>query len=619
MPAISRWSRSRAPSRPAWSNGRRSARSASRRSSRSATRSTSISAICSTIFALDRGTRAILLYVESINDARKFMSAARAAARVKPVVVIKSGRHAQGARAAATHTGALAGSDAVYDAAFRRAGLLRVLDLDELFAAAETLGRMKPFAGKRLAILTNGGGIGVLAVDRLIDLGGTLAEHFAETRCAQLDALLPPIWSRANPGRHRRRRRRGALRGGARGAARRSGERRGPGDERADRARLGRRSRADRSPTSRKRTAQRRIRPKPVFAVWLGEDAAVMPTPSSGAAFRTFATEADAVAGFMHLVRYREAQEALMATPPSLPVDFQPDVAARARRRRRRALARRAGAGSIRSKSTRCSRPMRSRSRRSLLARDADEAAAAGVRRCWRRGDGRRQDPLARHRAQVRSRRRAAQPHQRAGGARGDRRHPGARQAAEPDARITGVTLHPMVVRPKARELIAGTRRRSDLRSGHRVRPRRHRGRGHRRQGAGAAAARSRARARADRAHARRARAQGLPRRARRRTTTAVALVLVKLAQLAADLPEVRELDLNPLLADENGVIAVDARVAIAPSTRAARRARPSALCDPALSEGMGAARHAARRHARSSCGRSGRRTSRCTRPSSPA
>ena len=94
-----------------------------------------------------------------------------AAARSKPVVVIKSGRHAEGAGAAQTHTGALAGSDSVYDAAFRRAGLLRVLDLDELFAAAVTLGRLQPFAGKRLAILTNGGGIGVLAVDELVDLG----------------------------------------------------------------------------------------------------------------------------------------------------------------------------------------------------------------------------------------------------------------------------------------------------------------------------------------------------------------------------------------------------------------------------------------------------------------
>jgi acetyltransferase len=126
-------------------------------------------------FALDRATRAILLYIESIHDARKFLSAARAAARAKPVVVVKSGRHAQGAKAAQTHTGALAGVDSVYDAAFRRAGLLRVLDLDELFDAAETLGRLRPFSGKRLAILTNGGGMGVLAVDRLADLGGTLA------------------------------------------------------------------------------------------------------------------------------------------------------------------------------------------------------------------------------------------------------------------------------------------------------------------------------------------------------------------------------------------------------------------------------------------------------------
>ena len=150
-------------------------------------------------FAMDRGTRAILLYIESIKDARKFMSAARAAARAKPVLVVKSGRNAQGAKAALTHTGALAGSDAVYDAAFRRAGLLRVLDLDELFAAAETLGSLgRPLPGKRLAILTNGGGIGVLAVDRLADLGGDAADISPATM-RKLDAALPPIWSRANP------------------------------------------------------------------------------------------------------------------------------------------------------------------------------------------------------------------------------------------------------------------------------------------------------------------------------------------------------------------------------------------------------------------------------------
>src|SRR5258708_24755391 len=114
-------------------------------------------------FALDGKTRAILLFVEAIKDARKFMSAARAAARIKPVVVVKSGRMAQGAKAAATQTGALAGSDAVYDAAFRRPWILRLSDLRELFDCAETLGRVESPPGKRLAILTNGGGIRVLA------------------------------------------------------------------------------------------------------------------------------------------------------------------------------------------------------------------------------------------------------------------------------------------------------------------------------------------------------------------------------------------------------------------------------------------------------------------------
>src|ERR1700692_3025830 len=149
-------------------------------------------------FALDRKTRAILLYVEAIKDARKFMSAARAAARIKPVVVVKSGRMAQGAKAAATHTGALAGSDAVYDAAFRRAGMVRVSDLRELFDCAETLGRVDPPPGKRLAILTNGGGIGVLAIDRLAELGGIPAAIVPTIR-EKLDAVLPRTWSGSNP------------------------------------------------------------------------------------------------------------------------------------------------------------------------------------------------------------------------------------------------------------------------------------------------------------------------------------------------------------------------------------------------------------------------------------
>jgi acetyltransferase len=140
----------------------------------------------------------VLLYVESIDAPRKFMSAARAAARNKPVIVIKSGRSAQGQKAAASHTGALAGSDAVYDAAIARAGMLRVDSLQELFLAAETLARFRTNRSEALTILTNGGGAGVMAADAAAQVGVTLAELGPDT-LARLDAVLPPNWSRGNP------------------------------------------------------------------------------------------------------------------------------------------------------------------------------------------------------------------------------------------------------------------------------------------------------------------------------------------------------------------------------------------------------------------------------------
>ena len=146
----------------------------------------------------DPATSAILLYVEAVTSARKFMSAARAAARRKPVIVVKVGRFAQSQKAAASHTGALAGSDEVYDAAFRRAGMLRVRDMGELFDAVETLATTGPQHGDRLAILTNGGGPAVLATDALIERGGVLAP-LAPATVAALDAVLPRTWSHGNP------------------------------------------------------------------------------------------------------------------------------------------------------------------------------------------------------------------------------------------------------------------------------------------------------------------------------------------------------------------------------------------------------------------------------------
>lgn len=148
--------------------------------------------------AMDRHTRAILLYIESITSPRKFMSAARAAARVKPVIVVKAGRAPAGMRAAASHTGALAGEDIVFDAAIRRAGMLRVDTLQDLFIAAQTLARFRDNSSRELMVVTNGGGAGVMVADAAAALGVPLARPGEALMC-RLNAVLPANWSRGNP------------------------------------------------------------------------------------------------------------------------------------------------------------------------------------------------------------------------------------------------------------------------------------------------------------------------------------------------------------------------------------------------------------------------------------
>ena len=148
--------------------------------------------------AADTATDAILLYVEGITDAPKFLSAARAASAVKPVIAIKAGRATGTAKAAMSHTGALIGAYDAHMAAFERAGIVTVDSLSELFDAAQLLCRCHPTTGGRLAIVSNGGGAGVLAADALAHTGGTLAALSADT-VAALDRTLPHGWSRANP------------------------------------------------------------------------------------------------------------------------------------------------------------------------------------------------------------------------------------------------------------------------------------------------------------------------------------------------------------------------------------------------------------------------------------
>ncbi|HYL09574.1 MAG TPA: acetate--CoA ligase family protein, partial [Candidatus Acidoferrales bacterium] len=146
----------------------------------------------------DPHTRSILLYMESIGDARSFLSAAREVALTKPIIVIKAGRSEEASRAASSHTGAMTGSDEVFDAAFRRCGVLRVQAISDLFHMAEALGKQPRPSGPRLTILTNAGGPGVLATDALIAHGGELAP-LSEQTIQALNQLLPPHWSRANP------------------------------------------------------------------------------------------------------------------------------------------------------------------------------------------------------------------------------------------------------------------------------------------------------------------------------------------------------------------------------------------------------------------------------------
>ncbi|MDX9787972.1 MAG: GNAT family N-acetyltransferase [Desulfobacterales bacterium] len=146
----------------------------------------------------DSSAKSILLYIESLTNFRKFMSAARSVSRIKPIIVLKSGRSPAGAKAAASHTGAMAGEDAVYDAAFKRAGIVRVDTIEELFDCAELMAKQPRPRGPRLAILTNGGGPGVMATDTLARYGQEPAPLDAETFQA-LDSFLPTFWSKGNP------------------------------------------------------------------------------------------------------------------------------------------------------------------------------------------------------------------------------------------------------------------------------------------------------------------------------------------------------------------------------------------------------------------------------------
>lgn len=506
--------------------------------------------------ANDHKTGAILLYIESVTSARKFMSAARAAARMKPVIVVKAGRFAEGVKAAASHTGALAGVDEVYQAVFRRAGMLRVFSLQELFDAAESLALVHKVRGDRLVILSNGGGLGVLATDALVEQGGHLAELDSET-LAELNQVLPSTWSHGNPV---------DIVGDA------------PGERYAAAFDILIRDKgvdailALNCPTavaSSTDAAQAIVdaasdkRGLPLYTSWVGDGAAATARQLFAAQrIPTFQTPEQAVRSFMYLVDYQRNQEMLTETPPSVPEAFSTD-------------------------------PDKARNRIQAVLKEG---------RTWL-SDPEAKEVMAAYGVPVVNTRRVKTPDEAAsvaaelGGTvalkilspdilhktdvRGvvlDVEGPAVvRSAAEallrriseekPDADIQGLTIEPMVRRPGAFELIAGIVK--DPQFGPLVL-----------FGEGGRAVEiindksmglpplNMQLARAVMSRTRIFRQMQGYRGLAAVNLDAVALTLIRLAQLAADFPEIVELDINPLLADEYGVIALDVRIKVEKSNK---------------------------------------------------
>ena len=529
--------------------------------------------------ASDPATTAILLYVEAVTAPRKFLSAARAAARLKPVIAIKVGRNAAAAKAAASHTGAMAGTDSVYDATFRRAGIVRVKELEELLDAVETLANPLQFSNDGLVILTNGGGPGVIATDALLDCGGHLAELSPET-IARLEGVLPGTWSHGNPvdivGDAPPERYAAAL------------EVLLSAPEAGAVLVLNVPTAVASSVNAAKKVAQLCRLRRGVLANWLSASTAAETTGIfADAGLPSYSTPGEAVRGFMHLVQYRKGQQVILETPPSAASEFVPDTKS-ARDLISSALDR---GESWLSPETMFRLLESYRIPAPRLAQVPSPEAAADI-------SGEFTMPVAlkivspdiQHKSDV------------GGVVLSLSGKDAIRQAAVemlahvrtalPGASIDGFLLQEMVTRPAAHELIAGIT--VDRQFGPVIL-----------FGQGGTAAEIIADSavalpplnlRLARELIERTRVFRELRGYRDRPAAAldeIALTLVKLSQLVSDLDEIVELDINPLLADSTGVIALDGRVRITPSdgkrgTRLAIRPYPAELASEAVLPSVG-------------------------------
>lgn len=495
----------------------------------------------------DPDTDAIILYVESIRDARAFMSAARAFARHKPILAYKAGRSPESARAAASHTGLLAGSGAVYDAAFQRAGIERVDDIDALFDGAEILARQPLPAGPRVAIVTNAGGPGVMATDSLIRHGAALAELSLDSQAA-LAATMPDWWSPANPI---------DLLGDAPPERFASAARLALADPGVDALLviLSPQAMTDPEASAAAIGGLRAETRKPILAAWMGGPRVAAGRRRLGeAGIACYSSPEQAVAAFAHMLAYARNREALFETPRDLALELDVDRRAlRALLRRERPEGGLLGEGPAKRVLAAYGIPVAA----TLAAADAEAAVAAaeavgypvvlkldaaevahksdlgGVILDLADADAVR-SAFARILARVR--------------------------AARPDARVAGVTVQPMRRFEGAIELIVGASRDPTFGTALMV-------------GLGGVAVELLG-----------DRVLGLPplneRLARRmleslriwpllqgyRGSAPVDLdrligVLVRVSYLVADIPEILELDINPLLVGAEGVLALDARL----------------------------------------------------------
>ncbi|MCP5279878.1 MAG: bifunctional acetate--CoA ligase family protein/GNAT family N-acetyltransferase [Thiobacillus sp.] len=509
--------------------------------------------------AHDPATKGILMYIEGIRDARRFMSALRAVSRIKPVVMVKVGRQEAGSKAVASHTGALVGSDAVFEALVRRAGVVRVTTILQLFACARALAAHIHPTGNRLTILTNGGGPGVMATDRAVELGIRLAELAPQTM-EQLNAALPATWSHGNPvdiiGDAGAERYRAAL----------SACLADPG---VDGVLAMLTPQAMTKPTEAAQAVVDVAKgsSKPVLTCWMGESQVAEGRKLfKEAGLPYFTTPEPAVEVFSYLSAFYENQRLLMQTPGPLSHQEPPDVDG-ARMIVENALSQgRHLLNEVESKALLSA--FHIAVAQTSIARDATEAMLMSQQIGYPVAMKINSQQVS-HKSDV-------------GGVRLGLSNGQAVRAAYsgmmaevhkhvPDAVLDGVVIEPMVTRPNAREVLVGVV--TDPVLGPVIA-----------FGAGGVDVE----AFQDRAVSlpplnryladdliKRTRVSKLLGEFRKRPSadfTAVEQVLLRVSEMVCELPWIAELDINPLLVDEHGALAADARIVIAARTHGADR-----------------------------------------------